>query len=99
MMNYARNVRFNIKPGKTEEFKTRFAREIVPLMKQQDGFRGEMALVDENRGIGLSFWEDEKSAETYRTSTYPDVLKKLDPVIEGTPAVDTYHVAATTLSS
>lgn len=98
-MRFARNVRFNIKPGKTDEFKTMFDCDIVPLMKKQDGFRGELALVNENRGLGMSFWESEKHAETYRTSTYPEVLKKLDPVIEGTPTVDTYRVAATTLSS
>jgi hypothetical protein len=47
----------------------------------------------------MSLWESEKHAETYRTSTYPEVLQKLDPLIEGIPSVDTYRVAATTLSS
>jgi hypothetical protein len=38
-----------------------------------------------------------KSADTYQTATYPQVLAKLSNVIEGTPKVETYETASTYL--
>ncbi|CAN5345611.1 hypothetical protein BH18GEM1_BH18GEM1_11710 [soil metagenome] len=100
MKEYTRNVRFEIKPGKGQEFKTTFDKDIMPLMKKQAGFRGELALVNEdNRGIGISLWDSREHAEEYRTNTYPKVLETLKPVLEGTPSVEIYEVAGTTLSN
>jgi hypothetical protein len=42
----------------------------------------------------ISLWDDRKSADVYQTATYPQVLAKLTPVIEGTPTVETYENAA-----
>ena len=42
-------------------------------------------------------WDSEKSAEQYRTETYPKVLKTLEPLIQGTPSVETYEVATSTI--
>jgi hypothetical protein len=43
----------------------------------------------------LPLLNNEKGAETYNTKTYPEVLKKLNPVLEGTPRVDTYDTMLT----
>jgi hypothetical protein len=56
-----------------------------------------LALVNPSGAIGVSLWNDRQSAEAYNTSTYPQILAKLNPVIVGTPKVETYDVAATTL--
>ena len=97
-MRFTRNVEFEIKPGKTEEFKTKFNAEVVPMLKKQDGFRGELSLVNpKNHALGISMWDSEKSAETYRTETYPKVLKTLESLIEGTPHVETFTVATSTI--
>ncbi len=42
--------------------------------------------------MGISLWADRASAETYQTSTYPTIVEKLNPVLVGTPRVETYEV-------
>lgn len=97
-MRYTRNVEFEIKPGKAEEFKSKFDGEVVPMLKKQDGFRGELSLVNpENHALGISMWDSEKNAELYRTDTYPKVLDLLKGLIVGTPRVATFTVATSTI--
>jgi heme-degrading monooxygenase HmoA len=97
-MQYARNVHFQIKNGKADEFTRVFEKDVLPLLKKQKGFKEELTLVNRERAMGISLWDDRASAESYQTSTYPEVLQKLNPVIEGTPRVETYDVATTTIS-
>jgi len=99
MTQFTRNVQFAIQPGKSQEFKNMMEKDILPIMKKQDGFRGELALVNEKHGVGISCWDSEQHAETYRTNTYPKVLETLKPVIEGTPSVETYSLASNTFRS
>ena len=96
-MKFARNVQFQLKNGKEKEFTTLFENEVIPLLKKQSGFREEMTLLNTNGNLGISVWDDRKSAEAFQTSVYPGILKTLGPVIEGTPTVDTYEVANSTL--
>lgn len=99
MTQFTRNVQFEIKPGQSQEFKNLMEKDILPIMKKQDGFRGELALVNENHAVGISCWDSEQHAEAYRTNMYPKVLESLKTVIQGTPAVETYDVATTTFRS
>jgi heme-degrading monooxygenase HmoA len=96
-MKFARNVHFQIKNGKEKEFTTLFENEVIPLLKKQSGFREEMTLLNKNGNLGISVWDDRKSADAYQTTAYPGILKTLGPVIEGTPTVDTYEVANSAL--
>jgi quinol monooxygenase YgiN len=96
-MQFARNVHFQIKNGKEKEFSTVFENEVLPILRKQSGFQNELTLVNPNGAVGISLWNDRQSAEAYNTSTYPQILEKLNPVIVGTPKVETYDVAATTL--
>jgi quinol monooxygenase YgiN len=98
-MRYARNVHFEIKPGKTDEFTTLLNSEVMPLLKKQQGFRHELALVNGRHALGISLWDDQKSAESYAAATYPEILRKLNPVIDGTPKVETYDVAVSAVSA
>ncbi len=97
-MRFTRNVHFQIKPDKQQEFKKVFDAEIVPLMKKQDGFRHELALVNDRGAVGISLWDDEASAKRYSTETYPKVLDRLKTMIDGTPKVETYNVTTSTLN-
>ena len=96
-MQFARNVHFKIKNGKEKEFTTLFENEVIPMLRKQSGFQNELTFVNPDEAIGVSLWDNRKSAETYNTSTYPQVLAKLNQVIVGTPTVKTYDVTATTL--
>lgn len=94
-MRFARNVQFQIKNGKEQEFASIFEKDVVPMLRKQNGFQQEVTLVNPKGAVGISLWDDRKSAETYLTETYPQVLAKLTPVIEGTPKVETYETAST----
>jgi len=46
--------------------------------------------------IAISLWEDEASAEIYNINTYPQVLKTLARMIDGTPKVQTFQAVTST---
>jgi heme-degrading monooxygenase HmoA len=98
-MHFARNVHFQIKNGKDADFSRIFTNDVLPMLKKQKGFKEELTLVNRDRAVGISVWEDRSSAETYQTSAYPQILEKLNPVLEGTPRVEMYDVVASTLTS
>ena len=93
-MRYARNVQFKIKSGKEQEFNGLFEKEVLPMLRKQSGFLEEVTMVNPKGAHAISLWDDRKSAETYQTATYPQVLAKLNTVIEGTPTVETYETAS-----
>ncbi len=97
-MNRIRNVTFQIKAGKSAEFNKVLTNDVLPIMKQQPGFKHELAMINGSQVSALSVWQDQPSVDKYNTTIYPEVLKKLSPVIEGTPLVTNYDLAATTLS-
>ncbi|HEX5043689.1 MAG TPA: hypothetical protein VFV75_12335 [Candidatus Polarisedimenticolaceae bacterium] len=96
-MSFARNVHFTVKNGKVDEFQRLMNVEILPLVKKEKGFRQDLTLLGGNTGMSVSLWDDRACAETYNAKTYPEVLKKLTPVLEGTPRVDTYDTIFTTI--
>lgn len=89
-MSYARNVSFTVKNGQIDEFKRLMNTEILPLLKKENGFRQDLTILGSKTGMSTSVWDDRASAETYNTKTYPQVLKTLGPVLEGTPRVETF---------
>lgn len=92
-MKFARNITFHLKAGKEKEFTNLIEKEVVPMLRKQSGFLEEVTLVNPKNAIGISLWDDRQSAEAYQTATYPQVLAKLGPVIDGTPTVETYETA------
>lgn len=94
-MSFARSVQFTLKNGKLDEFKRQMNTDILPLLKQEKGFRHEVTVLDRQAGMSITLWDDRASAETYNTKTYPEVLKKLGAVLEGTPSVHTYDTVLT----
>jgi hypothetical protein len=97
VMKFAREVHFQIKSGKEKEFNNLFEKEVLPILRKQNGFQEEVTLVNPKGAVGISLWDNRQHAETYGTATYPQVLAKLTPVIAGTPTVETYETASTYL--
>jgi quinol monooxygenase YgiN len=91
-------VQVQLKEGKGKEFIQAFESQILPVLRQQVGFQDELALLDNNRALMISFWDDRKHADTYHTTVYPKLVEKLNPMIQGAPKVENYEVAATTLA-
>lgn len=96
---YARHVSFNLKAIKQEELTQMFEKDILPLLQKQNGFTDEITFVSPNGkdAIAISLWESKENADRYSRETYPQVLKSLARVVEGTPEVRGYEVVASTL--
>jgi hypothetical protein len=96
---FARLVSFPLKPGCAVEFKRLLDLDVVPMLWKQKGFQDEISLVTASgaEAISISVWDLKENAETYARRAYSDVLKLLEPVLDGTPRVQTYQVCHSTL--
>jgi len=95
---FTRNVSMRLKPNSVQEFTRTFETEVLPLLRKQNGFKDEITLVQGGgEAVGISFWEKKENAESYERTAYPQVLKALEKVVEGTPKVQTYEVCNSTV--
>jgi hypothetical protein len=94
----ARSVSFHLKPGRAAEFTKVLDKDVIPMLRKQKGFQDEIAFVAAggSDAVGISVWDLRENAESYARSGYPDVLKALRDVVEGTPQVQTYEVSNST---
>ncbi len=97
ILKTARNVRFQIKQGKRDEFTRLFNDEVIPMLKKQDGFHSELAMLHDSNASAISVWKDVQSADRYQSDLYPQLIRRLEPVMAGAPTVETFEVTATTL--
>ena len=95
---FARNVTLHLKTNTAPEFTRTLETDVLPLLRKQNGFKDEITFVapDGAEAIAISLWDRKESAEAYGRDTYPEVLKSLARVIEGTPEVLNYEVANST---
>ena len=93
-MRFARNVHFQVKTGKETELNNLFEKEVLPMLRKQDGFQEEVTLLNPKGAHFISLWDNRANAETYDKATYPQVLAKLTPCIVATPTVETYETAS-----
>ena len=95
---FARTVRAQLKPNSVPEFTQLLEREVIPLLRKQLGFKDEIAFVPSNgtEAVSISLWERKENAEAYDRAGYPEVLKTMAKVIEGTPQVQTSEVSNST---
>jgi heme-degrading monooxygenase HmoA len=96
-LHIARNLHIQLKDGKQREFIHLFESQILPVLRQQPGFRQELTLLDNNRALVISFWDDRKNLQAYHTSVFPRLVEKLNPVMQSTPSVETFDVANSTM--
>ncbi|HEV8717605.1 MAG TPA: hypothetical protein VGX03_32880 [Candidatus Binatia bacterium] len=95
---FNRHVTMQIKANSAAELTRIVEKEIVPLLRKQKGFRDEVTLVapERSQAVGNSFWDTKEDAEAYSRTGYPQVLKALSKVVEGTPRVETFEVSNST---
>ena len=95
---YARNVSFHLKSNMLADYTRTFDKDILPLLRKQNGFKDEITFAGPN-GIdvtAISLWDDKADADKYNTNSYPEVLKSMARFIEGTPKVQTSDVVSST---
>jgi hypothetical protein len=95
---FARKVYMHLKPNSVAEFTQRLEKDILPLLRKQQGFRDEITFVGRGgtEAFGISLWDKQENAEAYNRGTYPEVTKLLATVVEGPPQVETFDVANST---
>lgn len=95
---FARNVCLHLKPNCTGEFARTVENQIIPLLRKQKGFQDEITFIasDGPEVVAMSLWDSKENADAYNRGVYPEVLKNLAKVLEGTPQVRTYEVCNST---
>ena len=95
---YTRNVSLKLKANSVQEFTRTLENEIIPVLRKQKGFLDEITLVaqERNEAVAISFWDKKEDAESYNREKYPEILKTLSKVVEGTPRVESFEVANST---
>ena len=96
---FTRHVIMELKPNAATEFTNVVESKILPLLRKHKGFRDEMTFVapDRSEAIAISFWDTKEEAEAYNVSVYPEVLKMLTSLVEGTPRVGVAELVTSTL--
>ena len=64
---FARSVYIRLKPDSGAEFNWALENVILPLLRKQNGFRDELALVASNGSevITISLWDEKENADAY----------------------------------
>jgi heme-degrading monooxygenase HmoA len=95
---FTRHVIMQLKENAASGFTRTMEAEVLPMLRKQKGFRDEITFIstDGSEAIANSFWDTKEDAEAYNNTGYPQVLKALSKVIEGTPRVGTAMVSNST---
>jgi heme-degrading monooxygenase HmoA len=96
---FARNVALRLRPNKLGEFKQVFDTQIIPLLRTQPGFKDVItfAMTGGADVITISLWETKEHTEAYSLAAYPQVLKSLDPLLDGSPKLRVADIVSSTL--
>jgi hypothetical protein len=94
----ARIVTISLRPGGRAEFAKAIDKRVIPPLHTHKGFLDEIALVtsDCKIGFGISFWDGEEGAEAYNRSGYSEVIKALEPVVDGSVQLQLCEVTNST---
>jgi hypothetical protein len=95
---FARNISIHLKPNMLAEFTETFEKEVLPVLRKQKGFQDEItfSMPGGTDLIAISLWDNKENAEGYNNTTYPEVLRILAKVIDGTPEVRVSEVVHST---
>jgi hypothetical protein len=87
-----------LKPNTSAEFSQTIEKRILPILRKQKGFRDEITFIAPGGtdAVGISLWDSREQADAYDSSSYPEVLRELNKIVEGTPRVQTYDVPNST---
>jgi hypothetical protein len=95
---FARSVSIRLKNNSVAEFTRLIENEALPLLRKQHGFQDELTFIVPGGGeaIAISLWDEKQNADSFGRNSYPEVLKALGSVVDGTPQVRTFEVCNST---
>jgi hypothetical protein len=84
---FARNVALRLRLNSLNEFRRIVDAQIIPLLRKQPGFKDliTFALTGGTDITAISLWDTKEHAEAYSTTGYPEVMKSLEPLLDGSP--------------
>jgi hypothetical protein len=95
---FARSVSIRLKTNGVAEFARLIEKDALPVLRKQKGFQDELTFVVPGGGeaVAISLWDEKQNADSYGRNAYPELLKALGRVVEGTPQVRTFEVCSST---
>lgn len=95
---YIRKLTMKLKANFAQEFARVEEEQILPVLRKQNGFREQFTLIAPERTdvVAITFWDTKEDAEAYNRAEYPEILKILAKVIDGTPKVETFELLSST---
>ena len=95
---FARSVSIRLKTNGVAEFTRLIENAALPVLRKQKGFQDELTFVVPGGGeaVAISLWDEKQDADSYGRTAYPEVLKAMGRVVEGTPQVRTFEVCNST---
>ena len=97
-LKIARNLHVHLKDGKQKDFIELLESQILPVLRQQTGFQDQLTLLEHNRALVISLWDNRKNAQAYQNSVFPKMAEKLNPLLQFPPNAEIFEVATSTLS-
>ena len=96
---FARKVAVRLKPNSIREFVNLLESEILPWLRNQEGFQDLIALAapDGSEVATISFWDHERNAQVHHSTGYPKGLEILEDLLDGIPYVKPFEVVSSTL--
>ena len=95
---FARSVSIRLKTNSVAEFTRLIEKDALPVLRKQNGFQDELTFVAPggSEAVAISLWDEKQNADSFGRNSYPEVLKALGSVVEGTPQVRTFEVCNST---
>ena len=93
---YCRAVTVQLLPGKTQEAIDLYEKSVVPVAKQQNGFRGAYLMTDAatGKGISISVWDTQDDMVLgERSGYYQQQLAKFRTLFAADPVTERYELA------
>lgn len=93
---YARVTTIQFQAGKTDEANRIIKDSVVPAMKEQKGFKGQLVLTqrDTSKVVSVNLWETEADLTAFETSPrYPELMGKIGGILAGPPVTERYEVS------
>ena len=90
----ARILKINLKPNHVADYTAAYDKLILPMLRKETGFQDAISFAGPSgtEMVAISMWDRKESADAYNAKTYPEVLKALANVLEGSPQVKIYEV-------
>ena len=95
---FGRQVTMRLKLNSATELTRINTNQIIPILIKHKGFRDETFFIapDRSEAVANTFWDTKEDAEAFNRTGYPEVLRALTTVIDGTPLVKTFELANST---